>query len=192
MCTRGSLTRFVPGCRLLAVSAALVLGGLGAVLIGLYIHQIQLGESVMDPRDYQMDGTLASVTDSIPADGVGEIVFSKAGSRRSEAARGGPLLDLRRVARRNLRYGGEVLVLPRRRRKRRPRPLALICDISGSMDRYTRLLLRFLHATTQGLEGVETYVFGTRLTRITHQLRTRDPDRALDEVARREDAVLTV
>ena len=104
--------------------------------------------------------------------------------RRSEAARGGPLLDLRRVARRNLRYGGEVLVLPRRRRKQRPRPLALLCDVSGSMDRYTRLLLRFLHATTQGLEGVETFVFGTRLTRITHQLRLRDPDRALDEVTR--------
>jgi uncharacterized protein len=104
--------------------------------------------------------------------------------RRSEAARGGPLLDLRRVARRNLRYGGEVLVLPRRRRKQRPRPLALLCDVSGSMDCYTRLLLRFLHATTQGLEGVETFVFGTRLTRITHQLRLRDPDRALDEVTR--------
>ncbi len=104
--------------------------------------------------------------------------------RRSEAARNGPLLDRRRVARRNLRYGGEVLVLPRRRRKRRPRPLVLICDVSGSMDRYTRLLLRFLHATTQGLEGVETFVFGTRLTRITHGLRTRDPDRALDEVGR--------
>ena len=52
--------------------------------------------------------------------------------RRSEAARGGPLLDLRRVARRNLRYGGEVLVLPRRRRKQRPRPLALLCDVSAS------------------------------------------------------------
>ena len=104
--------------------------------------------------------------------------------RRSEAARGGPLLDLRRVARRNLRYGGEVLVLPRRRRKQRPRPLALLCDVSGSMDRYTRLLLRFLHATTQGLEGVETFVFGTRLTRITYQLRLRDPDCALDEVTR--------
>lgn len=104
--------------------------------------------------------------------------------RRTEAASGGPLLDLRRVARRNLRYGGEVLVLPRRRRKIQPRPLALICDVSGSMDRYTRLLLRFMHATMHGLEGVETFVFGTRLTRITHQLRLRDPDRALDEVSR--------
>jgi len=104
--------------------------------------------------------------------------------RRSKSARGGPLLDPRRAVRRNLRYGGELLVLPRRRRKREIRPLALICDISGSMDRYTRLLLRFLHATTQGLEGVETFVFGTRLTRVTHPLRTRDPDRALDEVGR--------
>ncbi len=104
--------------------------------------------------------------------------------RRTQPARHGALLDLRRVARRNLRYGGEVLVLPRRRHKVRPRPIALICDVSGSMDRYTRLLLRFLHAATQGLEGVETFVFGTRLTRITHQLRLRDPDRALDEVAR--------
>ena len=104
--------------------------------------------------------------------------------RRTAAARSGRLLDLRRVARRNLRYGGEVLVLPRRERQRRPRPLVLICDVSGSMERYTRLLLRFLHATSQGLEGVEAFVFGTRLTRITHQLRSRDPDRALDEVAR--------
>ncbi len=104
--------------------------------------------------------------------------------RRRESARHGPLLDPRRAVRRNLRYGGEVLVLPRRRRKRETRPLVLICDISGSMDRYTRLLLRFLHATTQGLEGVETYVFGTRLTRVTRQLRARDPDHALDEVAR--------
>ncbi|GAC1408368.1 MAG: hypothetical protein NVSMB65_22050 [Chloroflexota bacterium] len=60
----------------------------------------------------------------------------------------------------------------------------LLCDISGSMERYTRLLLRFLHATSQGLEDVESFVFGTRLTRITHQLRGKDPDRALDEVAR--------
>ncbi len=103
--------------------------------------------------------------------------------RRTESAPHGSLLDLRRVARRNLRYGGEIVTLPRRRRRERARPLVLICDVSGSMDRYTRLLLRFLHAAMQGLVDVETFVFGTRLTRITHQLRTRDPDRALDEVA---------
>jgi len=104
--------------------------------------------------------------------------------RRTERAPHGSLLDLRRVARRNLRYGGEIVALPRRRRRERARPLVLICDVSGSMDRYTRLLLRFLHVAMQGLVGVETFVFGTRLTRITHQLRARDPDRALDEVAR--------
>ena len=83
--------------------------------------------------------------------------------RRTERSPEGSLLDLRQVARRNLRHGGEVIVLPRRRHKIRNRPLVLLCDVSGSMDRYTRLLLQFLHATVQRLEGVEVFVFGTRL-----------------------------
>jgi len=105
-------------------------------------------------------------------------------TRRTAPAADGPLLDLRRAARRSLKVGGEVVTLPRRRRRVRTRPLVVLCDVSGSMDRYSRLLLRFLYATSHGLRGVEAFVFSTRLTRITRQLRVRDPDHALDEVAR--------
>ena len=103
--------------------------------------------------------------------------------RRYRRAAKGPRLDPRRALRDNLAHGGELLSLPRRRHRYKPRQLVLICDISGSMARYTSMLLRFLHALRQGRTGVETFVFGTRLTRITRQLRTRDTDRALAEVA---------
>lgn len=102
--------------------------------------------------------------------------------RRTRRAAKGPHPDPRRALRENLSHGGELLTLPRRTPRRRPRPLVLICDISGSMERYTSMLLRFLHAVRQGRGGVETFVFGTRLTRITRQLRKRDTDAALAEV----------
>jgi uncharacterized protein with von Willebrand factor type A (vWA) domain len=76
----------------------------------------------------------------------------------------------------------ETLDPRRQRRKIRTRPLVVICDISGSMDRYARLLLRFVHALGQGLENTEVFVFGTRLTRITRELRRRDVDTALNQV----------
>jgi uncharacterized protein len=103
--------------------------------------------------------------------------------RRTRRAAKGPHPDLRRALRENLSHGGELLTLPRRTPRRKARPLVLICDISGSMERYTSLLLRFLHAVRQGRGGVETFVFGTRLTRITRQLRRRDTDAALAEVS---------
>jgi uncharacterized protein with von Willebrand factor type A (vWA) domain len=103
--------------------------------------------------------------------------------RRMRRATKGPRTDARRALRQSLATGGELVVLPRRTRRRKPRPLVLICDISGSMERYTSLLLRFLHAVRQGRGGVETFVFGTRLTRITRQLRVRDTDAALQDVA---------
>ena len=94
----------------------------------------------------------------------------------------GRQIDLRRTLRNALRTGGEPLVLPRRERKQRQRPLVVLCDISGSMDRYSRVLLQFVYAITSGLRQVETFVFGTRLTRITHTLRHRDIDEAVDRV----------
>ena len=68
--------------------------------------------------------------------------------------------------------------------RRKPRPLVLLCDISGSMAPYTRMLLHFLHTLRHGVDRAEVFVFGTRLTRITHQLRARDVDQALAEVSR--------
>jgi hypothetical protein len=97
----------------------------------------------------------------------------------------GRLLDLRRTVRRNLRYGGEILDWAEREPKVKPRPLVIIADVSGSMERYTRLLLLFTYGLAKALEQkVEAFVFSTRLTRITRQLKERNLDRALREVSR--------
>ncbi|HUP25089.1 MAG TPA: VWA domain-containing protein [Thermoanaerobaculia bacterium] len=106
-------------------------------------------------------------------------------SRRRVRSRRQGEVDLRRALRRSVRSGGEVLELPRRRRKLRRRPLVALCDVSGSMEPYARLLLRFLYALSQssgrstGADRLEAFVFGTRLTRITQQLQRRNVDDAL-------------
>jgi len=102
-------------------------------------------------------------------------------TRRRTRARHGAYPDMRRTFRQNLRYGGEPLQLAWRRRKQKRRPLVVICDISGSMERYARVLLKFIYVISNGLEKVEAFVFSTRLTRITHQLKERDIDAALDQ-----------
>ncbi len=103
-------------------------------------------------------------------------------TRRLRPARHGARLDLRRTLRLSLRTGGEPALLARRRPRRQPRPLVIICDISGSMSLYSRLLLHFVHTVSNGLANVETFVFGTRLTRITRQLARRDVDQAIRDV----------
>lgn len=105
-------------------------------------------------------------------------------SRRTVRASKGMYLDLRRSLRTNMKYGGEPVELSKRRRKMKPRRVVLICDISGSMDRYSRLLLQFVHTVEQGLNRAEVFVFGTRLTRITRQLRVRNIDAALERVSK--------
>jgi uncharacterized protein with von Willebrand factor type A (vWA) domain len=105
-------------------------------------------------------------------------------SRRLRPGRGAQY-DMRRTLRRNLKYGGEVLHWEHRLRKHKPRPLVIVSDISGSMERYTRLLLHFVYSLSEGLDQkVEAFVFSTRLTRITRQLRQRDVEEALQEVSR--------
>lgn len=84
-----------------------------------------------------------------------------------------------------MRHGGELLDLSVRGPKLKRRQLVLLCDISGSMDRYTRLLLHFLHSLESSNERVEVFVFSTRLTRITRALQKRDPDAAISSVAGR-------
>ena len=95
----------------------------------------------------------------------------------------GDKLDLRRTLRRSLQYGGELIELAERGPKHRPRSLALICDVSGSMERYTRMLLHFIHTIAAG-QNIEAFLFATRLTRITRQLRYRSIDQAIAEVSR--------
>jgi uncharacterized protein with von Willebrand factor type A (vWA) domain len=108
-------------------------------------------------------------------------------TRRRVRANLGEFVDQRATLRRSLRYGGVPIDLRHRKPKRRQRPLILLCDISGSMDRYSRLLLRFVHAIEHGLDAVEVFVFGTRLTRITRSLRTRDVDDAIASVVKAVD-----
>ena len=96
--------------------------------------------------------------------------------------------DLRATLRVSLRHGGEFVERRYREPAERPRRLVLVCDVSGSMAPYARMLLQYLQAAVAARARVEAFVFGTRLTRVTRELSGRDPDRALQRAA---DAVRT-
>ena len=96
----------------------------------------------------------------------------------------GPRVDLRRAIAESLRTGGDVVKLARRTRRVRRRPLVLLCDVSGSMERYSHMLLHFAHGVTWRHDRVEAFLFSTQLTRITRHLRIRRPDDAVAAVAR--------
>jgi uncharacterized protein with von Willebrand factor type A (vWA) domain len=105
-------------------------------------------------------------------------------TRRYELDSHGRLLAPRAMFRRNLGTGGQLTSWVWRRPARRPRPIVVLCDISGSMERHSRLLLRFIQAlAASSAVRTESFVFGTRLTRVTRLLRDRDRDRALARVA---------
>ena len=91
--------------------------------------------------------------------------------------------DLRATIRASLRTGGELLERRYRQQATRPRRLVLVCDVSGSMAPYSRMLLQYMQACVAARARVEAFVFGTRLTRVTRELRGRDPDRALARAA---------
>ena len=95
------------------------------------------------------------------------------GRRRGEAH------DVRATLRASLRHDGEPFERHWRTRRRQPRPLVLVCDVSGSMEPYGRMLVQYLQAAVAARRRVEAFAFGTRLTRITRELSGRDPDRAL-------------
>ena len=94
------------------------------------------------------------------------------GSRRTWRRRRdeGREVDFRHVVRANMPLGGEPLRVPRRGRMRKPRPLAIIADVSGSMERYARMLLHFIHTVAEGERRVEAFVFATRFTRLTREI----------------------
>lgn len=108
------------------------------------------------------------------------------GNRRTRRwVRGrGPRIDLRRALAASLRTAGEITTLPRRRRRTRPRPIVLLCDVSGSMEQYSRTLLHFAHALARRSGRVEAFVFATRLTRITRLLRAPRADAAMAAASR--------
>src|SRR5437867_1551304 len=103
--------------------------------------------------------------------------------RRTVSAGRGTEVDLRATLLAMTSARGSVVPLAWRNRRRRRPPLVVLCDISGSMDRYSRMLLHFLHAITNDRDRVHTLLFGTRLTNITRHLKQRDVDVALTRVS---------
>ena len=95
----------------------------------------------------------------------------------------GERIDLRRTLRRSIGEGGAIIDLARRGPKDKHPPLVVLCDISGSMSQYTRVMLHFIHALMERRRHVHAFVFGTRLTNITRALKARDPDEALAAAA---------
>jgi uncharacterized protein with von Willebrand factor type A (vWA) domain len=106
-------------------------------------------------------------------------------ARRMVRSRRGDQLDMRAVVRGMQRTAGEPARLHHRERKEKRRKLVLLCDVSGSMERYSRVLLQFLHSVRQGMSDVEVFVFGTRLTRVTRDLAYRQIDAALERIGKR-------
>lgn len=108
-------------------------------------------------------------------------------TRRLRTSPHGSRVDVARTLRRSLRTQGEPFHRAWRAPGRRTRPLVVLVDVSGSMAPYSRALLQFAHAAMSAGRHVEAFCFGTRLTRVTRALRTRDPDGALRDIGRRVD-----
>ena len=104
-------------------------------------------------------------------------------TRRYRAVRHGERIDLRRSLKATVSAAGELLELKYKHRKLRQPPLVVLCDISGSMSNYSRMFLHFLHALLNDRDRVHVFVFGTRLTNITRELRRRDVDEAMQKVS---------
>ncbi len=104
-------------------------------------------------------------------------------TRRYRRDSRGPRIDMANTLRQSLRHGGEITDFARSRRVVRPPPLVVLCDISGSMARYAQILLHFLHAVANDRDRVHVFLFGTRLSNITRQLKHRDPEVAFQMVA---------
>jgi uncharacterized protein with von Willebrand factor type A (vWA) domain len=93
-------------------------------------------------------------------------------------------IDLRRVLRKNMMRGGELIELPRRLRRQAPRPIVLLADVSGSMDRYSRMLLSFASGLTRSARQVESFVFATRLTRVSRYVAATGGHRVVSRMVR--------
>ena len=104
-------------------------------------------------------------------------------TRRWRPDPAGARADMRASLRAAMRGGGDIIPLRKRKQQRRHPPLVILCDISGSMEVYSRMFLQFMHAITSDRDRVHTFLFGTRLTNITRHLRHRDVDLALDRVS---------
>jgi len=105
-------------------------------------------------------------------------------SRRKKAEDKGRFFDFRRTLRKNIRYGGSILSLSWKSRKITKTRIILLCDVSGSMERYSRFLIQFIYSLQNALDSMQTFVFSTRLSRITAILRSRGFEKALGRISR--------
>jgi len=108
------------------------------------------------------------------------------GTRRTRRWRRGTRgsVDIRHIARVSLKYGGEPIELPRRQRVEKPRPIVALCDVSGSMERYSRMLLQFLCGMVRGTARAESFLFATRLTRVTWHMSQGRAQRGMSALVR--------
>ena len=104
-------------------------------------------------------------------------------SRRKESAVKGKTIDFRRSWRKNVAFGGELLTLVHKRRKIKKNKILLLCDVSGSMDCYSKFLIQFIYGMQQEIKEIEVAVFSTRLTNITGLLRRKGVEEGLREIA---------
>jgi uncharacterized protein with von Willebrand factor type A (vWA) domain len=111
------------------------------------------------------------------------LAFPALPTRRSKPAGRGHAIDARATLRQALKSGGDLMPLRYKASRPRPAPLVALCDISGSMGRYSRILLHFVHALTNDRDRVSAFVFGTRLTNITRALKARDVDVAVEQAS---------
>jgi hypothetical protein len=122
----------------------------------------------------------AAAADAVSAFGA---ELARVRTRRFRPGSSADRVDMRKTMRAAMRCGADFNPLTRRRRRTRPPPLVILCDVSGSMDRYARMLLYFLHALANGHDRVHAFLFGTRLSNVTRALGGRDVDTAIGNVA---------
>ncbi len=123
------------------------------------------------------------IRDAIAAVHRMKLPLNEVPTRRFKQSNAGTRVDMRRSMRVALRSGTDFIPLMKRKRRMRRPPLVVICDISGSMERYSRILLHFMHTVTNDRDRVHTFLFGTRLTNVTRYLRYKDVDEALEKVS---------
>lgn len=137
-------------------------------------HEVSRAKDFADFTDAELDEARSALAD----------LSWNTGWRRTRrwTSGRGHAIDLRRAVSSNRRYGGELIVLPARDRRLKQRPLVLICDVSGSMERYARMLLHFVYGVSRRAGRVETFLFATKLTRVTRELTRRNVSHAMQHL----------
>jgi len=139
------------------------------------------GDEVLRSKDFE-DMSSGETREALSVIRRMHLPLMRTPTRRFQSDPTGRVADMRATLRAALRSGSDFIPLQWRRRRTRHPPLVVLCDISGSMDRYVRMLLHFLHAVTNDRDRVNTFLFGTRLTNVTRHLRHKDVDAALAKV----------